>query len=98
MPTESRWALPTLQLLNLFFKTYSNRIPYHQAGVRAVAFNPTLPILVSVVDEQVMTLWYLDRLLNLDPLTYACNWVRDYLNTNPEVPADEAKLCTRFLQ
>jgi hypothetical protein len=28
MPTESRWALPTLQLLNLFFKTYSNRIPY----------------------------------------------------------------------
>jgi type I restriction enzyme R subunit len=22
------WALPTLQLLNLFFKTYSNRIPY----------------------------------------------------------------------
>jgi hypothetical protein len=29
MPTESRWALPTLQLLNLFFKTYSNRIPYH---------------------------------------------------------------------
>jgi hypothetical protein len=27
MPTESKWALPTLQLLNLFFKTYSYRIP-----------------------------------------------------------------------
>ncbi|MCT7985119.1 AAA-like domain-containing protein [Laspinema sp. A4] len=67
----------------------------HQAGVRAVAFHPNLPILASVGDEQVMTLWHLDRLLNLDPLTYACNWVRDYLKTNPAVPTDEAKLCTR---
>ncbi|MCT7959985.1 AAA-like domain-containing protein [Laspinema sp. D1] len=67
----------------------------HQAGVRAVAFHPTLPILASVADEQVMTFWHLDRLLNLDPLTYACNWVRNYLKTNPSVPADEAKLCTR---
>jgi hypothetical protein len=28
MPTSIRWALPTLQLLNLFLKTDSNRIPY----------------------------------------------------------------------
>jgi WD40 repeat protein len=70
----------------------------HQAGVRAVAFHPTLPILASIADEQVMTIWHLDRLLNLDPLTYACHWVRDYLKTNPSVPADEAKLCHRFLQ
>jgi hypothetical protein len=35
MPTQSRWALPTLQLLNLFLKTDSNRIPYQIAqGIR----------------------------------------------------------------
>ncbi|AFY83701.1 AAA-like domain-containing protein [Oscillatoria acuminata] len=67
----------------------------HHAGVRAVAFHPTLPILVSVGDEQIMMLWHLDRILNLDPLTYACHWVQNYLKTNPSVPDDEAKLCTR---
>ncbi len=67
----------------------------HQAGIRAVAFHPNLPMLVSVGDEQIMMFWHLDRLLNLDPLTYACHWVRDYLKNNPSVPADESKLCTR---
>ncbi|MCT7957327.1 AAA-like domain-containing protein [Laspinema palackyanum] len=67
----------------------------HQAGIRAVAFHPTRPILISVADEQVMTIWHLDRLLNIDPLTYACNWVQDYLKTNPSVPADEVELCAR---
>ena len=51
-----------------------------------------------------MILWNLQRILNLDPLAYACDWVRDYLRTNAEVEESDAygaadagrHLCTTY--
>lgn len=63
----------------------------HHAGVRALAFHPHQPILASAGDDQTIMLWNLDQILQLAPLTYACNWVRDYLRTNAEV--EQGKLC-----
>lgn len=57
----------------------------HGAGVRNVLFHPHLPILISAGDDQTLMVWNLAEILDLDPLTYACNWVRDYLRTNPTV-------------
>lgn len=65
----------------------------HQAGTRSVAFHPTLPLLASAGDDQTIMLWNMDEILTLDPLTYACNWVRDYLHTNPQVDESNLQLC-----
>jgi WD40 repeat protein len=65
----------------------------HQAGVRAVAFHPQRPLLVSAGDDQTMVLWNLEPILALDSLTYACDWVKDYLQNNITITADEANLC-----
>lgn len=65
----------------------------HRAGVRNVMFHPNRPILASAGDDQTFILWNLEQILHLDPLTYACNWVRDYLQTNAEVEKGDRNLC-----
>lgn len=65
----------------------------HTAGVRTVAFHPTLPLLASAGDDQTIRLWNLEQILQLQPLPYACNWVRDYLATNPTVESGDRALC-----
>lgn len=54
----------------------------HIGAVRDVQFHPQLPILVSAADNQTVIVWNLTEILEIDRLTYACNWVRDYLRTN----------------
>lgn len=63
----------------------------HHSGVRALAFHPYQPILASAGDDETIMLWNVDQILRLDPLTYACNWVRPYLHTNPH--GKQEKLC-----
>lgn len=65
----------------------------HQAGVRSVAFHSQRPILASVGDDQTIRLWNIDQILQLDPLTYACTWVSDYLQTNVTVEEGDRHLC-----
>jgi len=65
----------------------------HTSGVRAVAFHPTLPLLASAGDDQSIILWNVDRILKLDPLTYACAWAQDYLTTNAALNPSDRALC-----
>ncbi|MEC4803288.1 MAG: AAA-like domain-containing protein [Jaaginema sp. PMC 1079.18] len=65
----------------------------HQSGVRAVAFHPLRPLLVSAADDQTLVVWNLEPILQLDPLTYGCNWVKNYLQYNTTVTEEEARLC-----
>jgi WD40 repeat protein len=60
----------------------------HHSGVRALAFHPHQPLLASAGDDQTIMLWNIDQVLKLDPLTYACQWIKDYLKTNVEVKQD----------
>ncbi|HEY9603399.1 MAG TPA: AAA-like domain-containing protein [Allocoleopsis sp.] len=69
----------------------------HRAGVRNVIFHPHRPILASAGDDQTLVLWNLQQILHLDPLTYACNWVRDYLRTNVDVGNEDSQLCQHIL-
>lgn len=57
----------------------------HSSGVRSLAFHPDRPILASAADDQTIILWNLNQVIHLDPLDYACRWVRDYLNTNAKL-------------
>ncbi|MBD2152962.1 AAA-like domain-containing protein [Leptolyngbya sp. FACHB-16] len=63
----------------------------HHAGVRTLAFHPRQPLLASAGDDQTIMLWNIDQILKLDPLTYACQWIKDYLKTNIEM--NQEQLC-----
>ncbi|WP_226575737.1 WD40 repeat domain-containing protein [Microseira wollei] len=56
----------------------------HNSAVRSAAFIQNGKMLVSAGDEQVFLLWNLDKISQLDEMTYACNWVRDYLQIAAE--------------
>jgi WD40 repeat protein len=68
----------------------------HTGGVVAVAFSPDGTQLVSTSLDKTAILWNVKRILNTAPLTFGCNWVRDYLRTNAEVTEEDRHLCDRI--
>jgi WD40 repeat protein len=66
----------------------------HSEKVNSVVFSRDGQAIVSGSSDGTMIVWDLQQILKLDPLVYACNWVRDYLQTNIEVDkSDRNNLC-----
>jgi WD40 repeat protein len=57
----------------------------HSNPVWAVSFSPDGKTIASSSEDKTVILWNSDRVQNLDPLAFACNWVRDYLKHNSDV-------------
>ncbi|NJK28518.1 MAG: WD40 repeat domain-containing protein [Coleofasciculaceae cyanobacterium SM2_3_26] len=62
----------------------------HDRGVVSVSFSPDGKILTSASDDRTAILWNLD----LDDLIVrGCDWVEEYLQTNPNVAEADRKIC-----
>jgi WD40 repeat protein len=82
----------TVKLWNLEGKLLAT-LKGHGSGVRTVAFRQDGEILASVGDDGSVVFWKIPTILKLQPLDYACDWVRDYLHTNAGVTEGDRKLC-----
>jgi WD40 repeat protein len=86
---KSDGAIDLWQSDGVFVKTLKR----HRTTVRGVAFTQDGKTLVSAGDDQALLLWDLDRILPLDELTYACNWVKDYWRSHPNLKPQWETVC-----
>jgi WD40 repeat protein len=68
-------------------------LPGHRGMVMSLAFTADGRFLVSGGDDGKVMLWNLAKIKDVDELTYACRWVKDYLHTSPAVRESDRALC-----
>ncbi|MBW4620625.1 MAG: AAA-like domain-containing protein [Cyanosarcina radialis HA8281-LM2] len=86
---KSDGAIDLWQSDGVFVKTLKR----HHATVRGVAFTQDGKTLVSAGDDRAMLLWDLEQILPLDELSYACNWVKDYWRSQPNLKPQWETVC-----
>ncbi|MDJ0634109.1 MAG: hypothetical protein QNJ34_13040 [Xenococcaceae cyanobacterium MO_188.B29] len=49
--------------------------------------------MISAGDDRQVIIWDLERIIDLDYFAYACNWIKNYLKTNPTVQQSDRNIC-----
>ncbi|PAX51415.1 hypothetical protein CK510_24915 [Brunnivagina elsteri CCALA 953] len=66
--------------------TFLTTLKAHNDGVTQLKFSSDSKKLVSASNDNTVILWDLDKVLELEKLlAYSCEWIRDYINTNPTI-------------
>jgi WD40 repeat protein len=78
--------------------TLQNTLVGHESFITSLAYSPDGRYLYSGGMDSQLIAWDLEKITALDPLTYACQWVQDYLQTNVEVAERDRTLCQAFQQ
>ncbi|NJL51207.1 MAG: hypothetical protein HC930_01485 [Hydrococcus sp. SU_1_0] len=65
----------------------------HTANVWSVDFSADSKFLVSAGDDQRVIVWNLQRLAKINYFEYGCNWIHDYLKTNPLLTKSDRQVC-----
>lgn len=66
----------------------------HRGSVDRIVFTKDGKQLISGSVDQTAVIWDLDRVTNPDAiLAEGCNWLRNYLHSNPEVPPSDRVIC-----
>ncbi|MGD1918383.1 MAG: WD40 repeat domain-containing protein, partial [Pleurocapsa sp.] len=63
----------------------------HEGAVWQVKFSFQGNKIVSGSEDKTVIVWDLERINQLDLLSYGCNWVRHYLKTHPD--SQQSKIC-----
>ncbi|MEH1986904.1 nSTAND1 domain-containing NTPase [Nostoc sp.] len=63
----------------------------HQGLVYSVSFSPDGKTIATASDDKTARLWPVDNLDQL--LARGCNWLRDYLQNNPNLGESDKRLC-----
>jgi len=75
--------------------TLQNTLVGHQSFITSLAYSPDGRYLYSGgMDSQLIT-WDLEKIADLDPLEYACQWIQDYLRTNVAVDEGDRSVCQK---
>ena len=76
--------------------TRQNTLIGHDSFITSLAYSPDGRHLYSGGMDSQLIAWDLEKIAELDPLEYACNWAQDYLQTNVEVAESDRTLCQRI--
>ena len=68
----------------------------HQEPVNSVSWNPDGQTLASASYDNTVKLWKVDNNLERG-MSEGCNWVSDYMKTNPNVTKDDKQMCADYL-
>ena len=68
----------------------------HQEPVESVSWSPDGQTLASASYDNTVKLWKVDNNLERG-MSEGCNWVSDYMKTNPNVTKDDKQMCADYL-
>ncbi|MBD1945374.1 AAA family ATPase [Coleofasciculus sp. FACHB-712] len=80
----------TIKVWNLATGQEIATLQGHRAAVMSVSYSPDGKTLASASDDNTIKRWNLDL---DDLLVRGCDWVRDYLENNPNVSKSDRSLC-----
>jgi WD40 repeat protein len=72
-------------------------LPSNQGSILSLAFTADSQSIISGSANGILIIWDLAKILQLNNLEYACNWVKDYLQNSDELSDSQRNLCNDTL-